>query len=152
MLCTARLMVQGQPQVLVTIQDISERKRMEEALKESETKLRFLTSQLLSAQEDERKRLSQGLHDELGHALLAMKLDLGAMAKQLLPEQNDLAENVKELMIYVDEVVESVRRLYLNLTPGDLEDLGFDRGLEKSVRRIRPAPGEDFLVHRIGKY
>jgi signal transduction histidine kinase/DNA-binding response OmpR family regulator len=130
LLCTARLLVQGQPQVLVTIQDISERKRMEEALKESETKLRFLTSKLLSAQEDERKRLSQGLHDELGHALLAMKLDLGAMAKQLLPEQNDLKENVKELMIYVDEVVESVRRLYLNLTPGDLEDLGLTAALK----------------------
>ena len=57
-----------------------------------------------------------------------MKLDLGAMGKQLLPEQNDLSENVKELMVYVDEVVESVSALYLNLTPGDLEGSGFDSG------------------------
>ena len=78
--------------------DVTERHQAEEALKDSEKKLRFLTTQLLSAQEDERRRLSQGLHDELGHALLAMKLDLGAMSKQLLPEQTGLAENVKELM------------------------------------------------------
>ena len=130
LLCTARLFVQGQSQVLVTIQDISERKQMEEMLKDSTKKLRFLTAQLLTAQEDERKRLSRGLHDELGHALLAMKLDLRALAKQLLPEQTGLAENVDELMGYVDEVIENVRRLYLDLTPGDLEDLGLTAALQ----------------------
>ena len=130
LLCTAHLTVQGQPQVLVTIQDISERKRMEEAQKYSEEKLRFLTTRLLTAQEDERKRLSQGLHDELGHALLTMKLDLGAIGKQLLPEQLELIENVSELMGYVDEVVENVRRLYLDLIPGDLEDLGLTAALK----------------------
>ncbi len=130
LLCTAHLSVQGQPQVLVTIQDISERKRMEEAQKYSEEKLRFLTARLLTAQEDERKRLSQGLHDELGHALLTMKLDLGALGKQLRPEQLELVENVSELMGYVDEVVENVRRLYLDLIPGDLEDLGLTAALK----------------------
>ncbi len=130
LLCTAHLSVKGQPQVLVTIQDISERKRMEEVQKYSEEKLRFLTTRLLTAQEDERKRLSQGLHDELGHALLAMKLDLGVMGKQLLPEQMGLSENVNELTGYVDEVLENVRRLYLNLTPGDLEDLGLTAALK----------------------
>ena len=59
-----------------------------------------------------------------------MKLDLGAMGKQLLPEQTDLSENVNELTGYVDEVLENVRRLYLNLTPGDLEDLGLTAALK----------------------
>ena len=65
-----------------------------------------------------------------GHALLAMKLDLGAMGKQLLPEQIGLSENVNELTGYVDEVLENVRRLYLDLTPGDLEDLGLTAALK----------------------
>ena len=136
--------------VIEYVRDVTERQRMKEALKDSEEKLRFLTTQLLSAQEDERKRLSQGLHDELGHALLAMKLDLGAMGKQLLPEQTGLAENVTELMSYVDEVVENVRRLYLDLTPGDLEDLGLTRGFKEFVRRVWPASGENFLVGASG--
>ncbi len=127
--------------VIEYVRDVTERQMIKEALKDSEEKLRFLTTQLLSAQEDERKRLSQGLHDELGHALLAMKLDLGAMGKQLLPEQTGLAENITELMNYVDEVVESVRRLYLDLTPGDLEDLGLTAAVrslcEEFGRRLK---------------
>lgn len=119
--------VQG---VIEYVCDVTERRRAEEALKDSERKLRYLTSQLLTAQEDERKRLSQGLHDELGHALLAMKLDLSVMGKQLLPEQTGLAENISELMSYMDEVIENVRRLYLDLTPGDLEDLGLTAALK----------------------
>lgn len=116
--------------VIEYVRDVTKRRRAEEALKDSERKLRFLTSQLLSAQEDERRRLSQGLHDELGHALLAMKLDLRVMGKQLLPEQTGLAENITELMVYMDEVIENVRRLYLDLTPGDLEDLGLTAALK----------------------
>ena len=59
-----------------------------------------------------------------------MKLDLGAMGKQLLPEQTGLSENVNELTSYVDDVLENVRRLYLGLIPGDLEDLGLTAALK----------------------
>jgi PAS domain S-box-containing protein len=127
---SGEVVYRGRKLRLATVRDVTDRYKAEEALRKSEQKLRFLTSQLLSAQEDERKRLSQGLHDELGHALLAMKLDVGAMAKQLLPEQTGLAENLNELMGYMDEVLENVRRLYLNLTPGDLEDLGLTAALK----------------------
>jgi PAS domain S-box-containing protein len=127
---SGEVIYQGRKLRLAAVRDVTERQQAEEALKDSENKLRFLTTQLLSAQEDERRRLSQGLHDELGHALLAMKLDLGAMGKQLLPEQTGLAENLTELTSYLDDVIEDVRRLYLDLTPGDLEDLGLTAALK----------------------
>ena len=69
------------------LREIEERQRAEESLKDSERRLRYLAEQLLTAQENERKRLAAELHDELGHALLALKLHLGTIEKKLPPEQ-----------------------------------------------------------------
>jgi signal transduction histidine kinase len=55
---------------------ITERKRVEEALRGSESKLRYLSSQILRAQEIERRRISRELHEELGQVLPALKLQL----------------------------------------------------------------------------
>jgi two-component system, NarL family, sensor histidine kinase UhpB len=123
----------GSPLVLTLGTDITERKRTEKILRESEKKLRLLADQLLTAQEDERKRISSELHDELGHALLTLKLDLRSIEKQLLPGQQALAEEVESILGYIDEVIKNVRRLYLGLSPGDLEDLGLTDALKSLV-------------------
>jgi signal transduction histidine kinase/DNA-binding response OmpR family regulator len=133
LLSTARLLVQGQPQVLVTIQDITQRKRAERKLRESEENLRFLAYQLLTAQEGERRRISNELHDELGHALLTLKLNLRSIEKELQPDQEALADDLESLLQYIDGVVENVRRLYLDLAPGDIEDLGLTTALQTLI-------------------
>ncbi len=118
---------------IAVVEDITERRQAENTLRESEKKLRLLADQLLTAQEDERKRISSELHDELGHALLTLKLDLRSIEKQLLPEQQALAEEVESVLGYIDEVIKNVRRLYLGLSPGDLEDLGLTAALKSLI-------------------
>jgi PAS domain S-box-containing protein len=115
------------------IRDISNRKRAEEALRESEKELRYLASQLLSAQEIERKRISRELHDELGHALLALKLQLEAVVEQLLPQQVSLQQDIGKILGFMSATIEKVRRLYLDLSPGDLEDLGLTTALHSLI-------------------
>ncbi|MFZ2088859.1 MAG: GAF domain-containing sensor histidine kinase, partial [Desulfobaccales bacterium] len=109
-------------------------RRAEEALRVSERRLRHLADQLLTAQENERKRLAAELHDELGHALLALKLALSAIEKKLAPEQENLKEEIRGQLSYIHEVLQDVRRLYHDLSPGDVEDLGLTRALSTLIR------------------
>ncbi len=127
------LEMEGQKLFQEIIRDITERQHTEKVLKESEQNLRHLASQLLRAQEDERKRLSRELHDELGHALLALKLQLESVAEQLLPQQASLKSEVNKILGFLVATIEEVRRLYLDLTPGDLEDLGLTAALHSLV-------------------
>jgi PAS domain S-box-containing protein len=109
------------------------RERAEKALKESENKLRSLSCQLLDAQEHERKRLAVELHDELGHALLTLKLRLESLEDQLLPQQVSLKQETGEIIHFLLGTIDEVRRLYLDLSPGDLEDLGLTNALEALI-------------------
>ena len=119
-----------------TVYDITDRKRAEQSLRESEERLRFLASQLLTAQEQERKRLAGELHDELGHALLTLKLSLGSIARQLPPEEEKVKNLLQDQLEYINHVIEEVRRLYHDLSPGDLEDLGLTRALENLIEEF----------------
>jgi signal transduction histidine kinase len=107
--------------------------RAEEALKGSERKLRYLADQLLTAQENERKRLASELHDELGHALLALKLHLSSIEKKLPPEHEEIKGEIRSQLDYIHEVIQDVRRLYHDLSPGDVEDLGLTKALRTLI-------------------
>jgi two-component system sensor histidine kinase UhpB len=120
---------EGREQSRIAMTDITERHQAEAELRESEEKLRFLTAQLLTAQENERKRLAAELHDELGQALLVFKLNLSSMEKKLLPEQEDLKGEIRVQLGYIKELIQKVRRLYLDLSPGDVEELGLTKAL-----------------------
>ncbi len=114
-------------------EEITNRLQTEESLRESEARLRHLSSQLLDAQERERKRLAAELHDELGHALLTIKLQLRALERGLTPEQKKLAEDIEALQPFIDGVLNNVRRLYFDLSPGNIEDLGLTGALRQML-------------------
>jgi PAS domain S-box-containing protein len=114
-------------------EEVMDRLQAEGSLKESEARLRHLSSRLLDAQEKERKRLAAELHDELGHALLTIKLQLRALARGLTPEQKTLAEDIEAMQPFIDGVLDNVRRLYFDLSPGNLDDLGLTGALRQML-------------------
>ncbi len=117
--------------------DITARREAEEALRESEHKLRALAGQLLTAQENERKRLAAELHDELGHTLLTLKLRMESLKEELTPQQSELKREMNGILNAIGDTIAEVRRLYLDLTPGDLEDLGLTGALHSLIEEFR---------------
>jgi signal transduction histidine kinase len=103
--------------------------RREEALRDSEKRLRSLSSQLLKAQEKERRRLSIELHDELGQALALLKHRIRSIGKKLHEGQALLHAECQDTNQYVDQIIDNVRRLSRDLSPSTLEDLGLSSAL-----------------------
>jgi PAS domain S-box-containing protein len=106
------------------IRNISERKLKEKILKESEQQLRFFSSQMLIVQENERRRISKELHDELGPALMILKFQLSAIEARLPKNNKTLRKEFESLPHYLDDIIENVRRLSWDLNPTVLEQFG----------------------------
>jgi signal transduction histidine kinase len=104
--------------------ELSEHRKTEAALRESEGQLRRLSAMLLTAQEAERRRIATELHDELGHALVVMKLRLGVLRKALKESQTEARNDCQYLAQSIDQLIEDIRRLTRDLRPTVLEDLG----------------------------
>lgn len=83
----------------------------------------------ISAQEKERKRIAQDLHDEVGAMLSVVKLNVGRIEKK---SEEPLAKGLAiETKIYLDEVITQVRRISRSLLPPSLEKLGLYFALEE---------------------
>jgi PAS domain S-box-containing protein len=107
------------------VQVIMESQQSKEALTKSEEELRILSSQLLTAQEQERGRIARELHDGIGQSLSAIKFKIEEALGQL---SNDVAESsvksLTSLIPIIQSTVEEVRRITMALRPSTLDDLG----------------------------
>ncbi|HPI93234.1 MAG TPA: PAS domain-containing protein [Deltaproteobacteria bacterium] len=111
--------------VLVHMEDITESKRSRENLLRSEKNLRILSSQLITAKEEERKRISHELHDSVGQYLSSIKFNLeniiGRMERG--SSESGLA-SLRESIPVIQATIEEVRRISMDLRPSILDDLG----------------------------
>ena len=88
-------------------------------------RMRWLTQQIVLAQEEERKRIAQELHDALGQTLTAISFDLAAIDATLSPEQKAaVAAALAEAQTLTDYLDERVGAMALDLRPAMLDDLG----------------------------
>jgi PAS domain S-box-containing protein len=107
------------------IRDITDHKRAEEALRESEKQLRYLSSQLLTAQENERERIARELHDGIGQSLSAVKFSVENSLKQINNETAGPAvKRLGAVIPMIQDSIEEVRKIAMDLRPSVLDDLG----------------------------
>jgi signal transduction histidine kinase len=107
------------------------------SLRESREQLRQLSKRLLTIQEQERIRIAREVHDELGQALTAMKIDLQQIARR----HAALQEPLVPVAHTIDSIVDLIRRIASDLRPAILDDLGVTAALEQQLRRLRESTG-----------
>ena len=118
--------------VVVTFKDITERKKSEQAIRENQRLLQALGGKLISAQEDERRRISRELHDDMNQrlAVLALNIQSAQKEKDISPL---LDQTLQKLYGGVSSLSDDVRRLAYQLHPSILDDLGLEVALRSFV-------------------
>jgi signal transduction histidine kinase len=121
---------------LKIMHDITDLKKAEAELTLKHQQIQRLSSELLTAQETERMRISRELHDELGQSLTLIKLKIGLLEMDLPETSPSLKKLCADASEHVDQAIENTRRLSRALSPVTLETLG----LTIALRRL----AEDF--------
>ena len=138
-------------------QEIVQRTEMEDSLRTSETtssllleksrqmqeELRYLSRRLLSAQEDERKRISRELHDVIAQTLTGINLRLTTLKLQSTANTKDLREKIAITQRLVEKSVEIVHRFARDLRPSVLDDLGLIPALRSYIKDFAKQTGVD---------
>src|SRR4051794_26734476 len=102
------------------------------ALEQSQERLRALSRRLLEVQEAERRSLARDLHDDIGQALTALKIQLESLART---QKGSVQPQIEECVATTAHALERVRQLSLSLRPLQLDDLGLIAALRSHLDR-----------------
>ncbi len=83
----------------------------------AEERLKLAALQLLTIQEDERRRIAQDLHDDLGQAMTALILNLQAIHSEVVAGRKDVGPQVKQTIHTVEDLMRHIRQVFYELRP-----------------------------------
>jgi PAS domain S-box-containing protein len=126
--------------------DLTQRKRAEEALKDSQMQLRALSVRLQSAREEESERIAREIHDELGQVLTRLNMDIIWIRQKLEAERSPLLRpqfqrRMQAATALLEATVRSVHRISAELRPAMLDDLGLTATLEWQAEEFAARTG-----------
>jgi PAS domain S-box-containing protein len=119
-------------------EDITERKKAEEKLRDYHERVQALSRQLLIAHEEERRHLARELHDEIGQVLTAIHYNLDLVKTESTSAAHS---RLDDCIGVVNRAIEQVRNLSLDLRPSILDDSGLKAALEWYADRLAQRTG-----------
>src|SRR5205823_6518590 len=137
----------GAPQRFVgMVEDVTERKAAEGELHRHRAQLRGLAARLEAAREAERARIAREIHDELGQALTALKIDVLWLKKRVLESPPELTRKLDGMTAIIDSTAQGIQRVAAELRPSVLDELGLRAAIEWEAREFATRTGIECRV------
>ncbi|NIR27992.1 MAG: PAS domain S-box protein [Gammaproteobacteria bacterium] len=127
---------QGRNVRILALRDMTDRRRIERDVRMSRARLRNLAERLHSVREEERTAIAREIHDQLGQALTALKMDLAWFLEKLPCPEGPARERASSMEALVGSTLDIVRRLSAQLRPAILDDLGLEAAIEWQVQEF----------------
>ena len=112
--------------------------------------LQRLSARLVRAQEEERRSISRELHDEVGQALTAARLDLAVLEQRMPPEMGDLQEFARDAKALIEQTMFKLRDLSRLLRPNLLDDEGLAPAVKWLVKSYVRRAGVEAVLETKG--
>ncbi|HEU4685787.1 MAG TPA: PAS domain S-box protein [Nitrospira sp.] len=135
----SKLTLGGKVAFTVILRDITERVR-------TERQLRSLAAQLMTAQEEERRRISRELHDDINQRLALLAIEMGRVEASPVLSPDRVREAVRGMANQLAAISDDVRRVAYQFHPSILDDLGLTAGLARLTQEFSEKTGIKTLV------
>jgi signal transduction histidine kinase len=119
----------------------AERRQAEMELKRSQELFRNLSTHLQLVREEERTRIARKIHDDMGQALTALKIDVSWLNKKLPTDQDIIREKLQSMVTLINETIETVHNVSEDLRPGILDDFGLAAAIEWQAEEFQKRTG-----------
>lgn len=102
---------------------------------------RDISSRIVYATEEERRRISRDVHDVLGQSLAVIKLTLKAIRHKVAESEEELLSDIDGLSAHVEETMKEIARITKNLSPSYVAELGFSKALSLYIETFSKKTG-----------
>jgi PAS domain S-box-containing protein len=131
----------GEQRMVMVSRDITQRRKAEQQLELSRKQLQNFTEHLEHILEEERKRISRELHDELGQLLTILKFDLSWLKLEGIKSQSDIIGRIDAMMDSVNDALASVKRISKEIRPPQLDALGLTGAIQWDIDQVEKKTG-----------
>ncbi|MBX3254596.1 MAG: PAS domain S-box protein [Chitinophagaceae bacterium] len=146
-LFTCEMELNGKPLLLVLSNDVTEKIKAEQQLRQSLEEIRMLSGHLQEVREEERKSIAREIHDELGQQLTVLKMDIAWVIRKLGNKEQEIIKRLKDVLDMTDATIKAVRRICSELRPTVLDDLGLTAAMEWHARTFEKNTGLAIKLH-----
>ena len=112
------------------VTDITLRKHAEQELRRNSDQIRELAGRLITAQEEERRRISREIHDDIVQKVASLAIRIRMIKKRVSASTDFIASEIANLQCRVSDLAEDIRQLSHQLHPGVLEHAGLTVALQ----------------------